>query len=1100
MNIELICKTLIKSIYFNKADNGLLENGLLSLAKERLNLENISIRYFPGSDNPHVMIHISPSNTNYRLTGNFKINENRIIFNIQRKDVETQLEYSSEYKIEDNNINHVYRTEGTPARIHNNSVNSTKFVKFSNPYYTINQLLTKIRKDNKPDLITIKSSLEHINKAKDYILKNYEDRMLIDLHLDKTEILKLNTIFKDQYSKKTYDNELRLAFEYYTRFMRRNLKVFYPEQLYEIPANKELYTTNNFYTNILANRYGNYYEDVRNVFTKSSIGIIIDNNNVKLEEYIDPLNLKFQKPFTATDIFLFYFGKRETAMDRYNLSTVENILALFNYIELLKSLMFSFVSLYIYLIKTMSKFKSSDLNINFKINQLYTNLSWTKSIESQMIGQININIKYNISAKGTIININLCEKKCKPLEYLDVIEIPYKNTILPIKIKKIPFNKYHSISYLKKELIYRTLDNNKNISIDIFKDSIEGAILLNKLDPLFISSLRKRFHETDDFSNKDETIYEQEYTELSIDEYLTQFPPLKETKEESESDIIISGYADENEDEDIEVEPLSLPEELSYASSLKPINFDELEEHVKAQSEFTRLHIEKLKFQIESNKLKKEIRPIIKQYEEIKLKLINLQKEIKVINKDLDEERYVDYDEEQNPEDIQLYYNELEEYRDELYEEFNEKKPIYDEISVKYNEFIFKNRRILTLFIPGIETKIISLIKANPNVIFKKLKSVTELESQEIKTRLFIETIEQIPENEDAQILKAQSILDELADEETINIGYGSSISRLKDKILDGLSEVSRGLIASKNKAMITETESSVQSTYNMKLLDEANRELILRQEEARKKIEVERQLQIKQFTQEDIRFKENLQLMELQFKEEREIEEQLEEIETQQIIALQSEKMKLFDEQKESIRLAELNLKMRELEEKEKQLKERLEQEKEKRKLSWEFKIRELEDYILTKEKELNKIPTLHKNRYTIYKLTILIRNANRLLVNEKALRKINERIYKLNLDYKIAKKARIDTEPLLLSANKQIRKTAFNAIKNEQLLQKHIEEIETKMEIIKKFIRSQRKRIIEMKNVGLIKTWPDVDEHLLKHKQELMELLKLTKEQIRL
>ena len=192
------------------------------------------------------MLHIEPASGNYRLVAKFKINEGIIVFNIQRNVKEPELEFPSEYYITttDSNIeiNHRYATPGTSSTINNNSVISTKFVKFPNPYYTVNKLLELIRADNKPRPIRIDSSLDKVKIAVDYVKREYEERNLRDLQLDRSDILYLD-ILLDIKTKKKYDNKLRLAFEYYKKFMRRNIKVFYPENLHEIPQNKKKYTT-----------------------------------------------------------------------------------------------------------------------------------------------------------------------------------------------------------------------------------------------------------------------------------------------------------------------------------------------------------------------------------------------------------------------------------------------------------------------------------------------------------------------------------------------------------------------------------------------------------------------------------------------------------------------------------------------------------------------------------------------------------------------------------------------------------------------------------------------------------------------------------------
>ncbi len=1102
MNIEIICKTLIIKLF--------LQKGILESIKQQYNLEDIGITYLPNKTNtegkPRIILNIVPPNTNYKLYANYKIEEGKIIFNIKNKDdSDNALSYSSEYKIENNTIKHVYKLSGSkPPYIHNTSVFSTNFVKFSNPYYTVNELLRLIRKSDKPNLIRTIDSFEVVENALTYVRENYTESMLRELRLDNSDISNATKAFQDPKSKKTFDNKLRLKFAYYSRFMRRNIKIYYPEHLHEIPQTKENFITNNFYTNVLATRYGDYYDDIRQVFIKKNFISRLNDKFSKVEEYIKTLDFRFQKPFTTTDIFLHYFGKKVSSMEKYNLTTDENVLKLLAHVELTKSIMFSFVSLYM---NIPNRLGTNTINLNFKIHQIYPCLSWTKTISSEIISEINAKIDCSISKTKTQINISECSKKCEPLKCFDVIEIPYKNEILPISTKKIEHKNKPQFEGVVEQ-IYKSLENNTNIPLDVYKNSIEGAFLSGDLNSRFLASLRKRYYEMDDFTNTDETVYVSEYTEVSEQDYAEQFPEISRNTQESMEGIDDhhDDHYDDHYDDDIESSAESESQSSKYLDILKPVQFKELEETIKVQAEYMRLLIEKLKLHIEYNKLNTLKMAKSKQYYKIKLQMFNLKKETKAVDKDLQEETYINYEEELNPDEIHAYYEELEQYRDELYSKLYDLKIVHDKLFTEYNELNMKMKKIGTIFIVNYETKIRDLIGKNPDVSFKKSNIILELEAEERKTRLIIESTESVDEEED--ISKGKQAFDELTDEKDIDIGYGSSFSRLKEKILGGLSDVAKGLIAVKNKAMKTEIELPLKSTHDEQLLDTATKQLQLKQEQALKRIEEKRQEQIEKFTREDIRFKSELDIMETELSKQRELEEKQQEIENETIIRARIERLKLNqtiqNDEMPISRYEEMKIQtekeLERLAEAEKRLIEQIEIERSERALSWESKIRELEQYIESQQAKLDKIPIIHKYRYTIYKLTILIKNAQRLLDNEIALRRYNEKIYRLSLDYEIARQTKKNTKESLNSQNKQLRRIAFNAVKNETILKESIEEIEKKMETIKKFIKAQRIRLVEQYKIGLIKELPAVDEALLKHKNELIALIKKTKEKIKL
>ncbi len=1142
MSIEVICITLIQQLFLN-------EGYILDSIRSEYNLEkkSISIRYFK-EPHPHVMLHITPPNTNYKLSANFKIDEGRIIFNIKHKDEETGLLY--EYKIDNGIIKHVYKLEDSIApRIHNSSVFSSVFVKFSNPYYTVNKLLSLApNSSDKPKIITTKSKLEEVRTTLNYVLNlKFLESKLIELRLEKDDIRIANEVFKDASSKQKFDSKLRLKFAYYTRFMIHNLKAKFPEELHEIPQTKENYVTNNYYTNNLATRYGDYYEDIRSVFNKKFMISQKGHKNIIIEEYADTLNFRFQKPFTTTDIFLHFFGKWQSALQKYNLTTIDNIKKLFDYVELTKSLMFTFVSLFMKVPKTNG---AHTVNLNLQILPIYPCLSWTKSIDIDIILEINITIHIKISQKTgkTTINVCNCETKCNRLVCMDVIEIPYKNELIPLYKKKRHLSQYPN--YKNKIVpVYKSLLDNRNIPFDVYKNSIEGAILSNNMNERFIKSLRKRYYEMDDFTNEDETVLvSEEYKELTKEEFDIAFPLLGDNDPDADIDEIIPNenieLNDLEEDEDNEDD--SSPSAILYSSiTKKTIELDQDEENVKIQSAYFELLIEKIKLEIEFNKLSKLKMSKSKEYNKKKLEIKKLKEAIKNITRDLYDIKNIDYDEEFDPESNQKHYKELEKKEYELSVKLYEQGPIYNKLSREYYDLDFKIKKNTMMFL-SLDYRIAEMIKINPRLKYITNDTIRKLQEEEYKTRKIIEYIEPIQETIDEDVQKGKQVLDELENID-IDIGYGSSMKRTNQKIMEGLSDIAKGLIAVKNKSMRNEIELPLKDKYKDEAVDAEIKKLQLKQQQALKRIEEERREQIKHFAREDKIFKAGLKQVEAEFAKERELEEVQQRIETRAIIEKMREKLKLEDDYKkkpldilkerlEEIRelkqsnpeklqilleeensINEMILKTQEndeimlereiirkgmiagellrLEEEEAVLKTQIEEEKLKRSLSWETKIRELQQYIESQKAKVEKIPTIHKNRFAIYKLTQLINNAQRLLNNEKALRSYNEKIIKLNMDYQIAKEHKRKTEELLDSPNKQLRRSAFNAIKNEKIIQESIEQIEIKMATIKKFIKAQRKR---HSTVDAINALPDVDEALLKHKRELKALLKLTKDKV--
>jgi len=1075
---NIICNTIISKIF--------LEQGVLSEYKNKYKLKDIFLKNNPDRQ---IVLNIEPSDTNYKLSSQFNFNTNEIIFNLHKKTVgndSSKLEFHSKYiyDVNSNTINHSYRLDGMPSRIHKNLVNTTKFVKIKNPYYTINQLLLKIDRDDKPDLVLLASSLDAIKAASEYVKTFKTSELLKSLYLTEDDIKQLDEVFVDTKTKKDFDLTLKNKYTYYCRFISSNRKVYSPETLSQIPQNKNIYTTNNFYTNMLATRYGQYYEDIRNQLKNSQSYHQLDKDNITVNTYIDTINTKLLLPFTATDVFLFYFGKNETAMSRFDLNNVDKVIKLFKYMELIKSLMFTFISIYHSLYTTVLKFPTTIINLGIDFFDIYSSLSWSKhdKITRNIIKNIIIQVKLTMTDRKKLVEINIIDKSKTSLIYLDVIEIPYHDiTLLSINTEQ-KTSQYKSELY-KHKLIYTSLLDKTNIPFINIRNSIEGAIFIGEIFNFeFLRRLRKQYLETDDFSyTQDEEVYDKEYT-VEEQQYKEVFPEISETAcllTDNEFSNSSKSILVDPEELDEEIEPVKtyLNPEISFAKiSIKAIDHEMEEKKLVINSQYEKHMIKILQLKIENNKLFSELSIIDKKYN------IN-KKELEEISIELTEFYQYGPDELSHFDDS--YISELEEIQYEK-ERLNEKLRM-ERLEIRSKYLAIKSSIIYN------ETLLEKFIKENSLIKFTKNKYIIELEKREELSR-YKESIhnyeyDEYEYDEDRIIDNMNTNIQELLDSNDTTVGLSEPIEhikRVKDELIGGLKKIGKSISSTINK-----TNVNLIDELNFQYLDEANKELILRHETALHKIEKQRQSQIEAFELTEDRYQDDLMRLKNSIKDEHKLMSQLEEAYTQKVLLLHTQKESLYNIIEDTDKLPQLQL----LEQEENKLTTEFLKLKQEKKNTWESKLLELKAAINRKKKQLNCLPQIHKNRYTIYKLTILIRNAERLYINEITLNKMSERLFKLKQDFDVAHTKTLESKQKLGMHSKIMEKISVRSAKYEKFVQEKIVLLEENITKIQATIKKYTSNI-KSKELDFTK---DI-EKLRKSTEEIKQLVKSAKEEKKL
>jgi hypothetical protein len=449
---------------------------------------------FRHDDIGRYALFIRPKDTNYMINVTNGLDENnqeRIFFNLSLNRLDDKssklikTEYMSQYIVDEkeNYIYHEYKiTKGEkPATITKNTVSLSETENIDNEYLILNELISKHL--FRVDPINMKDNITYINQ----IIINIEKQRLEKKEEEQLE--KVKKKFSTDEEKIKNDNRLNNIYLLNKRFLYLSLGDKAVEQINFKPKYKELYTTNNKFTDILAYRFANYDESI--IFTKSSkvdkIKRILkekqkDKPSIveysKVYEFTDPLKNKLETPFTATDIYFHKFdtniGNGMYAFDRYNIKEPIQFNRLAELVELSKSIMMNFISIS----NNVMKGIVNDI-YNININKIYSGLIWNKyttPINNPIIwnGQFNIKLtKYkgkiqNILIKKSDIKDRLIELKpirANEILYIGIVPIValpklVRGDVVEIKNKPIieKYDKYldnisHEIRGIERNLI-----------------------------------------------------------------------------------------------------------------------------------------------------------------------------------------------------------------------------------------------------------------------------------------------------------------------------------------------------------------------------------------------------------------------------------------------------------------------------------------------------------------------------------------------------------------------------------------------------------------------------------------------------------------------
>lgn len=426
---------------------------------------------------------IKPNDTNYmiNITNGNKNGVDRIFFNISLIDKDKpqdkiKTEYISEYNVINGKIEHKYKMEGKPSTLRKNKVDLNKTEKLFNPYFELNELIVNYLEDKTK--VSIISSIDFI-QSKIEQLKTRPPAQ--------AKLVKIIKMFENQDGKDKIDKLLKKEYAFLKRFINvRFGKTQIEEFNFRIP-NKELFVTNNWFTDMLASRYALFIPKFE--FTKSCN---------KDGTYTEPLKYKLATPFTATDIYLHKFDRHfenEYAMDRYNINSVGKLCRLADLVELSKSLMFTFINTSYTIL--LSSFKTHEMNIS--IYNVYAGLIWRREIRNIISKNFIVRKEKRIDGRGITLNIDQITKATSLylLTYMPVIEIPYvgvhklvdrnEHCRVPYGnqpvVKKDEKRKINEVELIGIERIFyggqMTRDMLAKLSKDFFAEDVEVGIDVN---------------------------------------------------------------------------------------------------------------------------------------------------------------------------------------------------------------------------------------------------------------------------------------------------------------------------------------------------------------------------------------------------------------------------------------------------------------------------------------------------------------------------------------------------------------------------------------------------------------------------------------------
>ncbi len=367
--------------------------------------------------------------------------------------------FTSQYFIEKGNIYHVYdNPELIPfkSRKIKTTLSDKIYTTIFNPYIKFNEIL---RTQQSKFRIIHTTPLQEINESINTINVKV-------LSLDqKKDLEKITQIFLNHNSKRAYDDKLRELLPYSFRRKAQNI-----EQLEEHYKRNILYETNLPINNMLGNRYAQYYPDFKfNKITKSTrlakplpIQEILSNDKIKMLmeeearnnpsspnlksreifikslkynflnfEHINYIRFGLNRPFNITDLYFYKFPSfsyvdnririvhkihphNMEARDCFKLNDEKNISRAFDLIELSKSLIFTFLSVYNSTIQGVSSVDNQKIiDLPFRIFNVYPKLPWASNIldtkNNMILAILNYlrTLKINIQKVGTNISLTV---------------------------------------------------------------------------------------------------------------------------------------------------------------------------------------------------------------------------------------------------------------------------------------------------------------------------------------------------------------------------------------------------------------------------------------------------------------------------------------------------------------------------------------------------------------------------------------------------------------------------------------------------------------------------------------------------------------------
>jgi hypothetical protein len=384
---EIIKDTVHQKIFVDS--NMLIELG------ERYNCQIIFRR-----KNGRYAFFIRPNDTNYmiNITNGIDVNskKERIFFNLSLKDetsAKIKTEYLSEYLVDDGEFFHKYGMEGKPAVLKKNNVDLKRRETIFNPYLKLNDLTKKYFGTG--ERILMDSPLELIQSKIDRL----RPRNLGPL--DSEALQRITNHFGTTESKESIDKILIRDYAFLKRFINIGLGNTQIEEIdYRIP-NKELFRTNNKFTDMLASRYATYIPNFD--FTKSCD---------RKYTYTEPFPFKLTTPFTATDIYLHKFDRHfneEYAMGRYDINSPDKLRRLMEMVELSKSLIFTFINT-AQIILSADFTQNKDHQMVIDIHNVYPGLIWNRGTRRILTKKFIVN-KIDSGRQGRYIRLEIEQLK-----------------------------------------------------------------------------------------------------------------------------------------------------------------------------------------------------------------------------------------------------------------------------------------------------------------------------------------------------------------------------------------------------------------------------------------------------------------------------------------------------------------------------------------------------------------------------------------------------------------------------------------------------------------------------------------------------------------